>query len=393
MIDKEKPRLAHAPKVAVLENTRELMLLEEEWDDLYLDCPAATPFQSWGWLYSWWEHYGKGYGLRLITIRNEDSLLIGVLPLVLERRPGFGRLLLAGTGPSDYLDVLVRAGFEDEVFEAGARAIEKLGSWQVADLQQLRPGAAAWRLFEHWGRPGRRVRHDSCPVIEVKPWDELLATLSRSLRSTVRRSIKRAEADGLQRRMAGADDAERAARTLVALHRESWEGRSIGPEHLTERFESLIVDAARRMTANGAGAVSEFWRGEEVIISSFLLFDRNHVGTYTLGASRDALQKYQWSSLYIWDAVEAAYERGKNCVDLLKGKEPYKLRWSYKVVPTHRLILGKTRYAWLPYVGYQALRSRAKQYANSEEAPQWATKAADGYRRARCAVASRLGKR
>jgi CelD/BcsL family acetyltransferase involved in cellulose biosynthesis len=383
-------RSGDASKVAVLEETRDFALLEEEWEDLYHNSPVATPLQSWGWLYSWWEHYGEGYGLRLITVRNGDGLLIGVLPLVLERRTGFGRLLLAGTGPSDYLDVLVRAGFEEEVFTAGARTIQELGSWSVADLQQLHPEAAAWDIFERWLGPGGCVRQDSCPIIEVGSWEELMKSLSRSLRSTVRRSIKRAEADGLRRHVAGVEEAERAARKLVALHRESWEGRGIGREHLSRRFECLIAAAAYRMTASGAGAVSEFWRDGEVVISSLLLFGRDHVGTHTLGASQDALQRYQWSSLYIWDAVEAAHEGGKGYVDLLQGEEPYKLRWSHRVVPTHRLILGRTRYAWLPYAAYHALRSRAKWYARSEDSPQWVKGAVERYRGLRRAVASRV---
>ena len=61
--------------------------------------------------------------------------------------------------------------------------------------------------------------------------------------------------------------AEKAARRLVALHREAWQGRDIGPEHLTKRFETHIANAARRMTEGGLGAVSEFWRDGEVAIS------------------------------------------------------------------------------------------------------------------------------
>src|SRR5918999_86631 len=77
-------------EVAVLEDAREFAALEEEWNDLYRNSPLATPFQSWAWLYSWWEYYEEGYELRLITVRDED-LLVGLMPLMLKRRGGFGR--------------------------------------------------------------------------------------------------------------------------------------------------------------------------------------------------------------------------------------------------------------------------------------------------------------
>ncbi len=44
--------------VEIVEDSWGFAALEEEWDDLHRQSPRATPFQSWAWLYSWWEHYG-----------------------------------------------------------------------------------------------------------------------------------------------------------------------------------------------------------------------------------------------------------------------------------------------------------------------------------------------
>lgn len=358
--------------------------LEEDWEDLYRDSLAATPFQSWAWLYSWWEFYGKGYELRLITVRDNENLLVGVIPLMLDRKGSFGRLLFVGTGLSDYLDMLARPGWENEVGDAAVWAIGRLGSWQVADLQQLRPDAVAWGIHRRWDGPRTYVWQDGCPVIDVRPWDDLLATLSRNLRSTVRRALRRAESEGVHPRVANMSEAEQAARRLVALHREAWQGRDLSPEHVTQRFESCMVSAARRMIAQGCGGISEFWQEEEVILSYFWVSRPDFVGTYILGASQKALRRYQWSSLYIWDAVSnIARRQNSRHVDLLRGLEPYKLRWSTRVVSTRRLILGRRWTTWMPYAGYHALYSRARKYANSENAPRWVKDAAQGYRHLR----------
>jgi CelD/BcsL family acetyltransferase involved in cellulose biosynthesis len=95
-------------KVEMVQNIREIESLEEEWEDLYHESSQATPFQSWAWLYSWWESYGEGYELRLLTMRDDAGLLVGIMPLMLERKLGLRRLLFIGTGQTDYLDVLVR---------------------------------------------------------------------------------------------------------------------------------------------------------------------------------------------------------------------------------------------------------------------------------------------
>jgi CelD/BcsL family acetyltransferase involved in cellulose biosynthesis len=60
-------RLLSLPRaeVTIVENTKTFAALEGEWDDLYRNSPRATPFQSWAWLYSWWEFYGEGWEKRV----------------------------------------------------------------------------------------------------------------------------------------------------------------------------------------------------------------------------------------------------------------------------------------------------------------------------------------
>jgi hypothetical protein len=167
---------------------------------------------------------------------------------------------------------------------------------------------------------------------------------------------------------------------LVVLHREAWQGRHIAPEHLTRRFADFTVAAIERLTYRGLGIVSEFWQDGEVLISDFLIVGREFCGTYILGASQKALQQYQWSSLYIWDAAEIAHGRDSSYLDLLLGEEPYKLRWSSRIISNHRLVLGQHRTAWIPYAGYHTLRSKGKRYARSERAPLWIKSAVRQYR-------------
>ena len=372
------------PDVSVIEDTLAFAALEEEWEDLYGNAPLVTPFQSWAWLYSWWEFYGEGYELRLVTMRDQKTgLLVGLMPLMLERKGGFGRLLFIGTGPTNYQDLLARQGWEAWVSEVGRQALEQMDDWHVVDLQPLRPEAAAWGIFEGWAGPRTRLWQDNSPVIDARPWDELLGSLSRNLRSTARRTLRRAEADSVRSELVGTDEAEQAARRLVALSREQWRERwrETGPEHWTRRFEAHLQTAISRMTARGLGAISELRRGGEAIVSHFLIFGRNYIGVYMLGAGQQALQRYQFSTLLIWDGVSIARGRNSKLLDLGAGKEPYKQRWSSETIPTCRMILGRSSISYGPYAGYHALRSRIKRYLYySEDAPLWIRNASDIYR-------------
>jgi CelD/BcsL family acetyltransferase involved in cellulose biosynthesis len=366
-----KPYSTHPPETAVLEDAEGFAALEREWEDLYQDAPLATPFQSWEWLYSWWEFYGEPYELRLITVRNESGVLVGIVPLMLKRRWGFGRLLFVGTGITDYLDLLARRGWEGYVSQAAREALWRMGSWHVAELHELRPTAAAWAVFEEWAGPRTRMHQTNCPVIEVKPWDELLMSFKRKIRYDVRRNIRRADEDGVRCELVGAPHAQQAARTLVALNLEQWEERGISPEALTRRFEAHLEAAARRMTARDLGGISEVLLDGEAIASHFFVFGRDFVGEYMVGSGKESLRRYQVSSLFIRDGLQLARQRNAGWLDLLRGEEPYKLRWTSKAVANHRAILGRNPLFWGPYVGYRLLRSKARRFVEQESTPPW----------------------
>lgn len=377
-----KPRPAQLLDAAILHNEGDFAALEEDWEDLYQNSPRATPFQSWAWLYSWWEFYGESYELRLITTRDDAGLLVGLIPLMLERRRGFGKLLFIGTGITDHLDVLAREGWEDGVAEAGIQALRRMGSsWQVADLQEVCPTAAAWNIFRNWTGPRTCVWQSNCVVVDVEPWEELLMSVRKNLRKMARRSVRRAMEDDVRCELAAPVDAEGAARRFVALHREQWGEQDIVPEHLTQRFESHLIAATRRMTARGSGGMFEFWRDAEAIASSFLVWrEGDFVGIYLTGANEDAHERYRISSLYMHNAVNVALSKNSTSVSLLRGEEPYKLSWSAHIVANHRLILGGGLISFGPYAGYLALRYGAARYATryvkSENTPSWVKDAA-----------------
>ena len=288
-----------------------------------------------------------------------------------------------GSGQSIYLDVIAREGWEERVAAAGREILPRLGPWQVADLRQLRPDAVGWKLFDNWGPLKSQIWQASCPIIDVRPWDELLSALNQKQRSNTRRAFRRAEQDGVSREIALAEEADKAAGRLVSLHRESWRGRGIVPEHLTERFESLLVAAATRMTASGAGAISEFWRGDEVVASHFLVLGHDFAGGYLGGATGEALRRYSIHPLYMKDGMDVARDRDLAYFDLMWGEEPHKLRWSSRAINNSRVVLGRNPVVWVLYAGYHLLRSRSARYVNSGEAPAWVDKAVNWYRSSR----------
>jgi CelD/BcsL family acetyltransferase involved in cellulose biosynthesis len=368
------------PEIAILKDTRSFAALKEDWEELYHDCALSTPFQSWSWLYSWWEAFGEGYELRLITVR-EGSLLVGLIPLMLEHRWGFRRLVFLGD--LDQPDIVARKGWEDKVSKAGIRAIRQMNSWHVIAFRDVSPTATSWNIFQQWNGPRTQILTDYL-FIHVQPWDRLLTFLSRKHRNTIRRTLRRAKEDGVCRTLARPGEAEQAARRLVALHRELRHGRDICRKHMTPKFESFIVAAARRMTDSGLGRILEFRRDGEVIISSFTLFGERITYAYLVGVSQEAMRRYQWSSLGIYGTLTLAQDSNSAYVCLAQAADPYKQRWPHEKVPYYQIVLGRGSVSWSLYSLYSmylSLRAWAGRRIRSDSTPNFIKKVAERLRR------------
>jgi hypothetical protein len=368
------------PEIAILKDTRSFAALKEDWEKLYHDCALSTPLQSWSWLYSWWESFGVGYDLCLITVR-DGELLVGLIPLMLERQWGFGRLLFIGEHAQPK-DLLAKKGWEDKVSEAGIRALRQIDSWHVLDVRDVSSGAAFWGIYQQWN--GRQVHAltDYYHFMEVKPWDKVLASLNRKHRSTVRRTLRRAEEDGVRSIMlAESEGVEQAACRLVTLHRSLRQGRDISRAHLTPEFEFFIGAATRRMADCGLGRIVEFLRDGEVIISSFTLFGEEITYAYLVGVNQEAMRRYQWSSLGIYGTLTLARGRNSAYVCLAQAADPYKQRWPHEKVPYYQIVLGRGSVSWILYSMYLSLHAWAERHMKSDSTPNIIKNVAEGLRR------------
>jgi len=83
--------------------------LAAEWRELHAVAPAATPFQSWEWARAWWSHRRRGR-LCVLTARDDEGALVGLLPLVVAAFGPTRRLTFLGAPEADYQDLLAHPG-------------------------------------------------------------------------------------------------------------------------------------------------------------------------------------------------------------------------------------------------------------------------------------------
>ncbi|MFJ4685894.1 GNAT family N-acetyltransferase [Streptomyces sp. NPDC088789] len=324
---------------------RAFALLAADWADLYRRTPTATPFQSHPWLYSWWLSYGRPGRLRLYLVRDPHGRLVAAAPLMLVHRP-LPTLVPLGGAISDYTDVLLDPdpGHGPPAAAALTTALAAAARTALVDFREVRPGAAVERILDRWPGPWRRVTDSVCLELPALPMEELVARLpSAKARQRVRAQLRRLAALGVERRIVGPDDVDRALRRLVELHRLQWQGRKVTGEHLQPRFREHLIRSAGPMVRSGTAVVTEFRLYDEIVAVDLTLKSPSLTGGYLYGAHPRLREGKADVAVMLLDACAEHTRAGDapGVLSLLRGDEPYKHHWRPEPVVNQRLLLAR----------------------------------------------------
>jgi len=340
----EQAEQAAALHVTICRDPEEFAGLAPQWARLYGGCAAATPFQSHAWLHSWWQSYGPPGRLRLVLVRRGGEL-VGAAPLLRRHRP-YPVLVPLGGAITDYTDVLVddaadAADAGGAVTAALAAGMRQAARGAVVDLREVRPGAAAERLYAHWAGPKRRLADSVCLELPGLPMDGLIAQVGSSRGQRIRAALRKLDATGIEERDIPAAEVPAAVANLLRLHLLQWQGRGMNPEHERPRFAAHLTRAAQRMVAAGEAVITEFTLDGEVVAANLAVLSPELAGGYLYGVHpRLRAAKVDVATLLMRHDVRHAAGAGRATLSLLRGAEPHKFHWRPEPHPNQRLLLA-----------------------------------------------------
>ncbi len=316
--------------------------LGAEWDDLFARCAAATAFQSYAWLESWWRAYGVPGRLRLVLVRH-GGRLVAAAPLMLRRRAGCPVLTPLGGAVSDFTDVLV----DDEVAgEASRKLVEALlrePGWQAIDFPEVRPGAVAGAaLWDAWPGGRRQTAASLCLELPAIPMEELLKGLPKRTRQRIRYKLNQAGRTDIDVRQVAADDADRAIADMLRLHALQWQGRGVNRHHLSAPFAAHLTRATRHMIASGQAALLEYRIDDRLMATNLLVIGGDLVGAYLHGAHPALREQFDVTIVMLADTMPLAHGLGVSTVSMLRGAEEYKFRFRPQEVHNRRILLTRS---------------------------------------------------
>ena len=301
------------------------------WDELALS--AQRPYCTPAWMLGWWRH-ARPEGARLrIALALDGDELVGIAPCYVAREHGVDHLRLLSSPISHRTEPLAIPGKERAVAEAVAEALAATAPGVVAfdGVPQGSPWpelfASAWpgRL-----RPGRRVTETmGAPVVNLagRTFDEWFAARSSNFRSQMRRARRSLEERGATVGMAsGPAEIEQDISAFVRLHHARWDPRG-GSDAVNEGVERMLHATAQELVAAGRLRLLSVVTADETVAVQVMVAAGGEV-SYWLGGFDDAWAREKPALVALLAAVEDAFARGDERVDLGGGTQGYKLRFS-----------------------------------------------------------------
>jgi CelD/BcsL family acetyltransferase involved in cellulose biosynthesis len=316
-----------------------------EWRQLLNRDPNRHIFATREWNRLWWEEFGGGKELIVLTMRRGTDA-VGIVPLY--RKIEGGRAILrfnGGIDLTDYLGPVCPGTDRDDVAAALVDWLIRTDmAWDEFDAHNLPvPFGFAELLVDHADRRGLEFRLDqeetSAVLLLPSDWAAYLSGLRSKERHELKRKRRRVgrEHPDARLRTATEDTLEIDLKTFVEMHRgaEGHKGHFMNSdvagffERVARAFSSLGWLRLDFLEVDDRAVASTF---------SFELDDRLYL--YNSAYEPDAA-RLSPGFILVSLLLESAIERGVTTFDFLRGPERYKYQLGAEPVPLHNVrILG-----------------------------------------------------
>ncbi len=336
------PVAAKTIVVQRIEDPAAFQALREEWDELLAASLADSFFLTWEWLYAWWTHLAGDRRLFLLVAR-QGGRLVAIAPLSLRARRVAGVLPLrsveflgADRLSSDYLDVIVRRGWEADAIPALAQYLADARlALELASVRRAGCAAAAlsraltqrrWRMWE--------TPTAVCPFIDLSEhtWESYLGTLESKPRNDFLRLLKNLTKKFSVRLEPASSEPQRREFMvhLVRLHNLRWQNLGGSDALHTADLVAFHDEVSRVTLERGWLRLFVLWLDGQPVASLYG-FRYGRTFYFVQTGFDPAYGRHAVGLITVGLTIKSAIAEGAEEYDFLRGDEAYKFRWAREV--------------------------------------------------------------
>jgi CelD/BcsL family acetyltransferase involved in cellulose biosynthesis len=301
--------------------------LAAQWQPLA--AASGSPFATWEWISTWWEHFGEQREQRIFVCEDSAGTPVAIVPLYLDKGLPVRILRFVGHAGADLLGPICAPEHRAEAMVAVRAELARGRDWDLFMAERLPAGLGAsleGSLFQ---------QSELVPEmrLETDDWDKFLAGKSSNFRGQARSRERRLIRDhGLRFELtADPDCLDRDLETLFTLNRERWNA-----EGKPGAFDRPVVDAFHRQFARRAldSGMLRLWIAYMDDRPAAAWYGFRFGGTdwsYQSGRRPDLPASLSIGFVMIVRTLRDSIESGCTAYSLLTGGEEYKGRFSTDV--------------------------------------------------------------
>lgn len=306
---------------------------------------AKNPFLRWEWMGAWWSVYEPGNQLYVLKVCRDGSP-VAFAPWYLEKRLGTGRtiqFLGSGKACSDHLSLILDTNDCQPVCDA-------ISHW-LADVVGTNPAQVSkqlmWDSIELIGvdqsdepinclagamtKTGLTVQQSEglgCYAIDLPgTWDEYVKMRSKSGRREIRQAQKKVDEGEIQvHAITGQSELDAFWGEFVTLHQRRRHAAGTTGCFDHPGFETFLQSAATELMKSGLLELLIATADGKPVATQFALVDEHTWYFYQSGMEPEASDLRPGLSVFC-HAIRSTIQSGRKRFDMLRGDEPYKLRW------------------------------------------------------------------
>jgi CelD/BcsL family acetyltransferase involved in cellulose biosynthesis len=318
--------------------------------DAWRAIAGGVPFRDPDWVLPWWDHLSGQHTPAMVTARDDQGTLRGLMPLY--RRHG-GRTLAAmgdGNTCSDHLTVLAAAHECVEVARQmgaflGKIACDSKQGWDVIDFDgavEGDPCITAW--IEGLRSAGCATHAASRMSLWIKPkdtsWEEHLKHHGKTQRRRMRQWKNIVENNlGVERLLpTNSDQALQFVNETIAIHQKRWNEVGQPGSFADPNVRQFVQETFLNFYRRGKTYLPTLLADNRTVAGELSLIGDNGV-MYCYSSGYDtAAEELEPGRLLCISALSHMYSSDVVAIDFMRGDESYKDRFateSHRVYQVH----------------------------------------------------------
>lgn len=336
----------------LIDQCERLTLLQQEWSALAAAAQNIPIFLTWEWITVWWQHYGQGHDLYVLTARDDDGELAGIAPWMILKRHWMAQpvrcVAFIGTGEvyPAHMDVIARPGDEDQVAAAFAGYLgEHADDWDALDFVSVSGDSMLPKYLAQGDGRHASGGEMNCLYIPLEAdWETYQQVhMSAKQRRNARYYHNRLERDFPDQiaftRVETQVELDYALEALREMNLARWTSQGFTTPFMHEKYVAFHRDIA-------ALALERGWlrffilevAGKFAAVNYCFSYGRAY---YDYQHSFDMdLWKYSTGRVLMTHVIEQAINEGKCEIDLLHGDQGYKHLWTEMSRTNHHILCG-----------------------------------------------------